>query len=101
MFVKTLVASVLEGDKVTLTNHMTFKRALRAERTHKVPAKKSKDGKVTEAKSVTKKAHYVMTMEVKPALKAKFEALDIDVEAEEAEEEIEAEAEEEIESESE
>lgn len=67
-FVKTLVAQVMEGEKVTLTNHMTFKRALRKERKHKTP----KTGV-----EVTKPAHYVMTMEVKPDLKKKFVEVEI------------------------
>jgi nucleoid DNA-binding protein len=74
LFIKTLITEVLDGEKVTLTNNMTFKRSLRAERTHKVPAKKDKEGNiVTKSQEVNKKAHYVMTMEVKPALKSKFQ----------------------------
>lgn len=73
LFVKTMVSMVMAGDKVTLTNHMSFKRALRKERDHKVPSKiKGESGKV-----VHKDAHYVMTMEVKPALKAKFEEIEV------------------------
>lgn len=76
LFVKTLVSQVMEGEKVTLTNHMTFKRMLRAERTHKVPVPKNKKG--TEPQEVTKPAHFVIAMEVKPMLKAKFEALTVE-----------------------
>ena len=71
-FIKTLVAEVMKGEKITLTNHMTFKRAYRKERIHKAP----KSGI-----EVTKPEHYVMTMEVKPDLKKKF--FDVKVEDEE------------------
>jgi len=63
VFVKTIVQQVQEGKKVTFTNYFTFKRGDRNERTHAAP----KSG-IT----VTKPAHHVMTMEVKPALKQAF-----------------------------
>lgn len=62
-FVKTLVGEVKEGKTVTFTNNVTFKRVLRGARTHKNPR---------TGAQVEKPAHYVMTMEVKPALKRSF-----------------------------
>lgn len=67
-FVKTVIENVKSGNNVTLTNYMTFKRALREERTHKVP----KSDKV-----VTKPEHYVMCIDVKPALKTQFADVEI------------------------
>lgn len=67
-FVKTVIENVKSGNNVTLTNYMTFKRALREERTHKVP----KSDKV-----VTKPEHYVMCIDVKPALKSQFAEVEI------------------------
>lgn len=68
-FIKTMVAQVMEGDKVTMTNHMTFKRAARKERTHITPR---------TGVEVVKPAHYVMAMEVKPMLKNQFQQLKVD-----------------------
>lgn len=68
MFIKTVIESVKAGENVTLTNYLTFKRAKRAERVHKIP--KSEE-------TVTKPAHYVMTIDVKPALKKEFETLQV------------------------
>ena len=68
MFIKTIVENVKNGDNVTLTNYMTFKRTQRAERTHKIPKTDN---------TVTKPAHMVMTIDVKPALKKEFEALPV------------------------
>lgn len=68
-FVKTLIGEVLRGRSVSLTNNMTFKRALRGDRVHKNP----KTGE-----EVHKKAHYVMSMDVKPALKRQFEEIEVD-----------------------
>lgn len=72
-FVRILVSQIKSGSSVSFTNNMTFKRALRGDRTHKNP----KTGE-----EVFKKAHYVMCMDVKPALKKVFE--DIKVTKEEA-----------------
>lgn len=74
-FVKQLVSHVMEGEKITLTNHMTFKRALRAEREHVTP---------NTGKRVTKPAHYVIAMEVKPSLKERFANIKITKDDEEA-----------------
>jgi nucleoid DNA-binding protein len=74
-FVKTMITEVKNGNNITLTNHMTFKRVLRNDRTHKNP----KTGE-----EIFKPAHYVMTMDVKPALKKHFAELEVEA-AEEAE----------------
>lgn len=71
-FVKMIVSEVKEGKNITLMNHMTFKRVKRAERTHSIPKTNNK---------VVKPAHFVMTMEVKPALKKVFCDVDVDVDA--------------------
>lgn len=63
-FVKTVVENVKNGNNVTLTNYLTFKRVLRSERVHKVPL---------ADRTVTKPAHFVMTVDVKPALKKQFQ----------------------------
>lgn len=68
-FVKTLVLQVKDGNTVSFTNNMTFKRVVRDDRTHKNP----KTGE-----EVFKPAHYVMTMEVKPMLKRQFEEVKVD-----------------------
>jgi nucleoid DNA-binding protein len=68
-FIRVLISEVKQGKTVSFTNNMTFKRALRGERVHKNP----KTGE-----EVVKKAHYVMSMDVKPALKKTFEAVAID-----------------------
>jgi nucleoid DNA-binding protein len=84
LFMRTVVDEVMAGNNVTLTNHMTFKRAARKARDHKVPVPVRNKDKDSDAvpKIVHKDAHYVMTMEVKPALKSRFEAVAV-VEGEE------------------
>ena len=72
-YMRTVFENVKQGESVTLTNWMTFKRALRAERTHYVP---SKENPSAEKKKIVKPAHYVMTIDVKPALKAEFEEIE-------------------------
>ena len=72
-YMRTVFENVKKGESVTLTNWMTFKRALRAERTHYVP---SKENPTAEKKEIVKPAHYVMTIDVKPALKAEFEEIE-------------------------
>ena len=72
-YMRTVFEKVKQGESVTLTNWMTFKRALRAERTHYVP---SKENPTAEKKKIVKPAHYVMTIDVKPALKAEFEEIE-------------------------
>ena len=67
--IKVIVDQVKSGKNVTLTNHMSFKRVMRKERVHRNP----KTGE-----SVNKPAHFVLKMEVKQALKAQFEELDIE-----------------------
>jgi nucleoid DNA-binding protein len=72
LFVKTIVTMVMNDEKVTLTNHVSFRRTLRKERDRMVPSKAK-----GQAKTVHKASHYVMTMEMKPALKARFDELPI------------------------
>lgn len=67
-FVKALVEAVKQGESVSFTNNMTFKRVIRDDRTHKNP----KTGE-----EVFKPAHYVFAMEVKPSLKKKFEEIEV------------------------
>ncbi len=68
-FVKTVIENCKSGTNVTLTNYMTFKRSERQERTHKVP---------NSDKTVVKPKHYVLTIDVKPALKKQFEEIVVD-----------------------
>ena len=58
-----IISTVEGGDSVTFTNVMTFKRSLRGARVHKNP----KTGAPIE-----KPAHYVLTMDMKSALKKHF-----------------------------
>ena len=59
-FVKTLVEKVQAGDTVSFTNNMTFKRQVRSARTYK---------NLKTGDPIKKPSHYVMSMQVKPALK--------------------------------
>ena len=76
-FISTLIDHVKTGKSVSLKNCITFKRVLRGDRNHKNP--KTGEG-------IFKKAHYVMTMDVKPALRREFEELVV-ADGEKAEEE--------------
>ena len=58
-----IISTVEGGDSVTFTNVVTFKRSLRGARVHKNP----KTGAPIE-----KPAHYVLTMDMKSALKKHF-----------------------------
>jgi nucleoid DNA-binding protein len=68
---KVIIDQVEAGENVTLTNHFTFKRVYRAERTHKV---------ISTGESMTKPEHYTMTVQVKPALKNRLFELEVDAE---------------------
>lgn len=57
IFMRTMMQMVLKGEKVTLTNHLSLRRSLRKEQ---------------------KDAYYELTMEMKPALKARFEAIEVE-----------------------
>jgi len=63
-----IISTVEGGDSVTFTNVMTFKRSLRGARVHKNP----KTGTPIE-----KPAHYVLTMDMKSALKKHFAEIPI------------------------
>lgn len=67
-FVKTLVASVIEGKNVNFTNNMSFARKVRAARVYK---------NLKTQESITKPKHYVMTMTVKPSLKKQFDGIEV------------------------
>lgn len=75
-FVKTIISKVLAGDKVTLTNHFTLKRSLRNERQHVNPQKYKSDDAEFQ-KKIVKPAHYILSMDVKPALKKQFEEIEV------------------------
>ena len=64
LFVKTLVDKVKNGDTVSFTNNMTFKRQQRCARTYK---------NLKTGEAINKPPHYVMCMQVKPALKKAFD----------------------------
>lgn len=65
-FVKTLVSEVKEGKTVSFTNNFTFARRVRTARNYK---------NLQTGGAITKPAHYVMTMNVKPSLKKDFDSL--------------------------
>jgi len=67
-FIRALIAQVKTGKSVSFKNCITIKRVLRGDRNHKKP----KTGE-----SIFKKAHYVMAMDVKPALRKEFEDIEV------------------------
>jgi nucleoid DNA-binding protein len=64
LFVKTLVDKVKAGQAVSFTNNMTFKRQVRSARTYK---------NLKTGDAINKPPHYVLCMQVKPALKKAFD----------------------------
>ena len=66
--IRNILEKVVSGETVSFTNNFTFKRAQRGDRTHKNP----KTGE-----EIFKKAHYVLAMDVKPALKKHFESIEV------------------------
>ena len=68
IFVKVLVTKIKNGDSVGFRNNLIFSRSLRKARAYKNPKTKE---------SVDKKAHYIMTMRVKPTLKRALEEIEI------------------------
>ena len=66
LFVKTLVDKVKNGEAVSFTNNMTFKRQVRCARTYK---------NLKTGEAINKPPHYVICMQVKPALKKAFDDL--------------------------
>lgn len=68
-FVKVLVDKVKEGTTVSFTNNMTFKRQVRSKRTYK---------NLKTGDPIEKPPHYVMCMQVKPALKKVFDEIKVD-----------------------
>jgi nucleoid DNA-binding protein len=67
-FVKTLVDKVRSGETVSFTNNMTFKRQVRSARTYK---------NLKTGDPIKKPPHYVMSMQIKPALKKVFDELEV------------------------
>jgi len=67
-FVKTLVDKVRGGETVSFTNNMTFKRQVRSARTYK---------NLKTGDPIKKPPHYVMSMQIKPALKKQFDDLPV------------------------
>lgn len=67
-FVRTIISETMEGNTVALPNYITFKRVLRKERTHKNPQTKE---------AIVKPQHYVLSMDVKAALKKQFEEVKV------------------------
>jgi hypothetical protein len=65
---KALIDQVKSGKSVSFKNCVTFKRVFRGDRNHKNP--KTGD-------SIFKKAHYVISMDVKPALRKEFEDIEV------------------------
>lgn len=76
-FIKNIIENVKNNDKpVTLTNYLTFKKVKRNERTHRVPKKKTDTD--NSVQMITKPAHYILSVEVKPFVKKQFEELAIE-----------------------
>ena len=67
-FVKALVDDVKDGKAVSFTNNMSFRRKLRGARTYK---------NLKTGDPMKKEQHYVISMEVKPALKRVIETLPV------------------------
>lgn len=70
-FIKTLVDKVKNGETVSFTNHMTFKRQVRGPRTYT---------NLKTQEPIEKAPHYVLSMQVKPALKRAFDDVEVVVE---------------------
>jgi nucleoid DNA-binding protein len=67
-FVRVLVDKVKDGQVVSFTNHMTFKRQVRSARVYK---------NLKTGDPINKPPHYVFTMQVKPALKKTFDDVSV------------------------
>jgi nucleoid DNA-binding protein len=75
-FMAALISQVKSGKSVSFKNCVTFKRVFRGDRNHKNP--KTGD-------TIFKKAHYVISMDVKPALRKEFEDIVVSEEDKEKE----------------
>jgi nucleoid DNA-binding protein len=67
-FVKVLVDKVKAGETVSFTNNMTFKRQVRSKRVYK---------NLKTGDPIEKPPHYVMSMQIKPALKRVFDEVKV------------------------
>jgi nucleoid DNA-binding protein len=67
-FVKVLVDKVKTGQTVSFTNNMTFKRQVRSKRVYK---------NLKTGEPIEKPPHYVMSMQIKPALKKVFDDIKV------------------------
>ena len=74
-FMNAVIQRVQNDESVCFRGHMTLKRVLRKERTHRNPM---------TGEEIHKAAHYSMKLEMKPALKEAF--ADIEVEEDDEEE---------------
>lgn len=67
-FVDLIIHETKIGNTISLPNHMTFKRIVRKQRKHHNPKTREE---------IMKPPHYVMSMDVKPALKQKYSNIPI------------------------
>ncbi len=74
--IETLIEKLVKGENVKFANRMSFKRVLRAERTHKRPLKSTDDSSIVYP-PIVKPAHFVIKMDVMAMLKKQFEELDV------------------------
>lgn len=68
-FLQVLVNKVKAGDTVSFINNMTFKRQMRSGRTYK---------NLKTGETINKPKHFVLTMQVRPALKKVFDEIEVD-----------------------
>jgi nucleoid DNA-binding protein len=71
-FLQVLVNKVKAGETVSFINNMTFKRQIRSGRTYK---------NLKTGETINKPKHFVLTMQVRPALKKVFDEIDVDAAA--------------------
>lgn len=67
-FLQVLVDKVKAGETVSFTNNMTFKRQVRSARTYK---------NLKTGDTINKPKHFVLTMQVRPALKKVFDEIEV------------------------
>jgi nucleoid DNA-binding protein len=67
-FLQVLVDKVKAGETVSFTNNMTFKRQVRSARTYK---------NLKTGDTINKPKHFVLTMQVRPALKKVFDDIEV------------------------
>jgi len=72
VFLQVIVNKVKAGETVSFINNMTFKRQIRSGRTYK---------NLKTGDTINKPKHFVLTMQVRPALKKVFDEIEVDAAA--------------------